>query len=120
MSVRMRIGEDAKILFTGSTTRFCSLCFVMRFAMTSMVSADASMPNTSQIGHADEHINANQSSNHVCCGEKEKDLPVLTTSTPISSTQASICSPTNPGGTTCTFLTPRVFCAVKAVVAVRA
>ena len=48
------------------------------------------------------------------------DLPILTTSTPMSSIHASICCLTNSEGVWCTAMTPVVFWAVRAVVAVMA
>ena len=53
-------------------------------------------------------------------GIGEGKIPILTTSTPISSMQASICLTTNSEGVWWMAATPRVFWAVKAVVAVMA
>ncbi len=44
-------------------------------------------------------------------------MPVFTASQPMSETTASICAVTISAGTTCTPETPRVFCAVIAVMA---
>ena len=45
-------------------------------------------------------------------------IPILTASTPMSSTTASICATTVSVGMLCTAVTPSVFCAVTAVTAV--
>ena len=44
-------------------------------------------------------------------------IPVFTASTPISDTTASICAAIKSGETSCTAVTPSVFCAVTAVIA---
>lgn len=49
-----------------------------------------------------------------------KEIPIFTISTPMSLIQASICFTTKSGGVWWIALTPKVFCAVKAVVAVMA
>ena len=48
----------------------------------------------------------------------EKSIPVFAASTPMSSKTASSCARTNSGGTSCTSVTPTVFCAVSATIAV--
>ena len=48
----------------------------------------------------------------------EPSIPILTASIPISLTQASICAAISPGESTSTAVTPSVFCAVIAVIAV--
>src|SRR6266536_3340699 len=47
----------------------------------------------------------------------EKSIPVLAASTPRSSKTASSCARTKSGGTSCTAVTPVVFCAVSATIA---
>ncbi len=48
----------------------------------------------------------------------EPSIPILIESAPMSERQASIWAATISGGTRCTSRTPRVFCAVTAVIAV--
>jgi hypothetical protein len=45
-------------------------------------------------------------------------MPIFTASAPMSPRQASICAPTISGDRTSIAVTPRVFCAVTAVIAV--
>jgi hypothetical protein len=45
---------------------------------------------------------------------REKSIPVLAASTPMSSNTASSCAVTNPGGSSWTSVTATVFCAVRA------
>ena len=48
---------------------------------------------------------------------REKSMPVFTASAPRSPSTASSCARTNAGGTSCTAVTPVVFCAVSATIA---
>ena len=48
----------------------------------------------------------------------ENSIPVLAASTPMSEKTASSCARTNSGGTSSTSVTPTVFCAVRATIAV--
>ena len=50
----------------------------------------------------------------------ENSMPVLMQSAPMSASTTSICRITNAGSTGTTPKTPRVFCAVSAVIAVAA
>ena len=47
----------------------------------------------------------------------ENSIPVLAASTPMSSKTASSCAVTNSGGNSWMAVTPTVFCAVKATIA---
>ncbi len=44
-------------------------------------------------------------------------MPVFAASTPMSENTASSCASTNAGGSSCTAVTPTVFCAVSATIA---
>ena len=48
---------------------------------------------------------------------REKSMPVLAASTPMSEKTASSSASTNSGGSSCTAVTPSVFCAVNATIA---
>ena len=47
----------------------------------------------------------------------EKSMPVFAASTPMSEKTASSCARTNSAGASCTAVTPTVFCAVSATIA---
>ena len=48
---------------------------------------------------------------------REKSIPVFAASTPMSAKTASSWARTNAGGSSCTAVTPSVFCAVSATIA---
>ena len=50
----------------------------------------------------------------VSISARENSIPVFAASTPMSSKTASSCARTNSGGSSCTAVTPSVFCAVSA------
>ena len=53
----------------------------------------------------------------VSISSREKSIPVLAASTPMSEKTASSSASTNSGGSSCTAVTPSVFCAVNATIA---
>ena len=60
---------------------------------------------------------ASRKSATVSISSREKSIPVFAASTPMSSKTASSCAPTKPGGSSWTAVTPDVFCAVSATIA---
>ncbi len=69
--------------------------------------------STTRLGRSSDSIAAATTSTMA----EVASMPVLTASQPMSAATASICAPTNSAGTRCTPVTPRVFCAVRAVTA---
>jgi hypothetical protein len=94
------------------------LYFFNASATTWMVLAEANIPFSHQLeSRLGWYINV-ENVQFLGSKDKEMNLPVLTTSIPTSSAQASIHFFTNPDGVSWMPVTPCVFCAVKAVVAV--